>query len=290
MDSKFKEPTANMKTVLLDLLNVVRTYDAGKAGLPHDVNGVHHMTLKAMAKPEYGKLILLDASYSDSPTRVIWTVAITRYGLQVAKKLSKNKSNVNDTEINAGKKKTRSLRTINWQVNVNQDTGKQVYEDAKAMKSDKKQSFTKTMNNLIALHKELKMGQVGLLQTLYPEAYATLLMLARNDIEMEREGKLEGLLEAFERHMLNAPQSANTGLNSGVPMGLRAMSHDNDDSGLIEVKKDMQSGAIATLNFLASMERLNGVKLQPPSPVTPQAGNPRVLAVSSLPMPVFEDD
>jgi hypothetical protein len=265
---KHKEPTANMKTVLIDLLNVVYEYDDGKAGLPHDVIGIHHMTLKAMAKPDYGKLILLDVSYAaDSPAKVIWTVAITAYGLRAAKKLSKVKEVINDTPINATAKKQRSLRTINWQINVNQKEGRQIYEDAKAMKADPKQSFTRTMNQLMELHKELKAGQVGLLQRLYPDAYATMLLIARNEIELGYESRIGHLLDEFKGYMGNAPRSAVNGATQGATLGLRAMSYDDDnDTVELDIRKDTQSGLIATKNFLSSMERLNGVKLQSNEP------------------------
>lgn len=273
---KHKEPTANMKTVLLDLLNVVYEYDNGKAGLPHDVIGIHHMTLKAMAKPDYGKLIILDVSYSpDSPTKVIWTVAITAYGLRVAKKMAKSKQVINDVPINANGKKPRSLRTINWQVNVNQKEGRQVYEDAKAMKSDPKQSFTRTMNLLMELHKELKVGQVGLLQKLYPEAYATMLLIARNEIEMEREGDLRGLIEELKHHMVNAPR-----------LPIKAANFDfsaDDDTMLLDVRKDENAGKIASENFLKSIMALN------PQPAPVQAGI-RKLDVGSVAFSVPSDD
>lgn len=280
MDSKFKEPTINMKAVLLDLLDVVRAEDNGKAGQWRAVYKTHHMTLKAMAKQTYGCLIQLEVVYADSPSGIIWRVAITRYGLKVAKQIEKQKPRHNDTAINVDKKKPRALRTINWQVNVNQEAGKQIYEDAKAMKADKKQSFTKTMNNLIAMHKELKMGQVGLLQSLYPEAYATLLLIARNEIEMEGSGELRGLIAEFKRHIQNAPQSANIGLNSSVSVGLRVMSRDDDDGSLIEVKQDTEAGRRASENFLRSLGAL-----QPQ-----QTGNPKQLAVTALPMPIFDED
>jgi hypothetical protein len=266
---KFKEPTLNMKTALLDLLSVVMEYDNGKAGILHDVNGVHHMTLKAMAKPEYGKLILLDASYSASPTGIVWTVAITGYGLKVAKALSKKKSSVNDTEINAGKKKPRNLRTINWQVNVNQETGKQVYEDAKAMKADKAQSFTKTMNNLIAMHKELRVGHVGLLQTLYPEAYATMLLIARNEIEMGHESKVERILEEFQRHMLNTPKNAVNGATSSEPPAKREKVHDDGTENVeMEITVDVNAGRRANELFLKAVFSLQDEPDENPQPVT----------------------
>ena len=273
--SKFKEPTVNMKTALLDLLSVVMAYDNGKAGLPHDVNGVHHMTLKAMTKPEYGKLILLDASYSDSPTGIVWTVAITGYGLKVAKRLAKNKSITNDNAVNESVKKTRKLRTVNWQVNVNQEVGKRVYEDAKAMKADKAQSFTKTMNNLIAMHKELRVGQVGLLQTLYPEAYATMLLIARNEIEMEGNGELRGLLDEFKRHIHNVPISAIKAANFDLLA--------DDDTVVLNVVHDELAGKKANENFLRSIAVFN----PPPQPVT---NAPRVLNVPQFAVPSFEDE
>jgi hypothetical protein len=247
---KFKEPTPNMKTTLLDLLSVVQTYDNGKAGLPHDVTGVHHMTLKAMAKPDYGKLILLDASYSTSPTALVWTVAITAYGLRVAKKLAKSKDVIYDTPINA----SRKLRTINWQVDMTKTEGRQVYEDAKAMKADPKQSFTKTMNQLMKLHKELSVGQVGLLQKLYPEAYTTMLLIARNEIEMESGGDLRGLIDEFKRHILSASQLEPIGVNSGDKLGLRVLQPNEPMDGLkLEIRRDTTSGKESNRNFLKSV-------------------------------------
>jgi hypothetical protein len=272
---KFKEPTLNMKTALLDLLSVVMEFDNGKAGFLHDVNGIHHMTLKAMAKPEYGKLILLDASYADSPTGIVWTVAITGYGLKVAKRLAKTKQVIYDADINSTDKKPRKLKTIQWQVNVNQDEGAAIYKDVKAMKDNPKQSFTRVMNNLFAMHKELKAGQVGLLQALYPEAYATMLMIARNEIEMEREGKLEGLLQSFERHMLNAPQTTFKAANFDLMA--------DDDTVLLDVVKDELAGKRASENFLKSVFALNPA----PQPVT---NAPRVLNVPQFAVPSFEDD
>jgi hypothetical protein len=276
---KFKEPTLNMKTALLDLLSVVMGFDNGKAGILHDVNGVHHMTLKAMAKPEYGKLILLDASYADSPTGIVWTVAITAYGLRVAKKLAKsvnlemcnNDPNINDDAKK--KKKPRKLRTIQWQVNINQDSGAAIYKDVKAMKDDRGQSFTRVMNNLFAMHKELKAGQVGLLQALYPEAYATMLLIARNEIEMEGSGELRGLLDEFKRHIHNAPIPAFKAANFDLMA--------DDDTTLIEVTKDLDAGRRASENFLRSLGALN------PQPVT---NAPRVLNVPQFAVPSFDDE
>lgn len=261
-----KEPTENMKAALLDLLHVVNTYDDGQAGLPHDVRGVHHATLKAMAKKAYGCLIILEAS--NSPTGIVWTVGITRYGLKVAKQLSKNKTIINDNAINS----RRKLQTINWQVDMTKAEGRQVYEDAKTMKRDKKQSFTRTMNQLIQLHKELKAGQVGLLQTLYPEAYATMLLIARNEIEMGREGKVEGLLEEFKRYMLS--QGANIA---------RISDFGNDDETiLMSVVKDENSAKQSASNFIKSVMALN--------PVQADNGNPRQLSVQQFEVPDYEDE
>jgi hypothetical protein len=275
--SKFKEPTVNMKTALLDLLSVVMGFDNGKAGFLHDVIGVHHMTLKAMAKPEYGKLILLDASYSASPSGVIWTVAITDYGLKVAKRLAKTKQVIYDTDINSTDKKPRKLKTIQWQVNVNQDEGAAIYKDVKAMKDDRGQSFTRVMNNLFAMHKELKAGHVGLLQTLYPEAYATMLLIARNEIEMGHESRVERILDEFQRHMLS--QNAHIPANSAPVRGLQPVSgvtvasglkgivgankplplptvDDDSDDDLLTVRRDENAGMRASLNFLKSIGAL----------------------------------
>lgn len=289
---QYKEPTENMKAALLDLLHVVNTYDDGKAGLPHDVRGVHHATLKAMAKKEYGCLIILEAS--NSPTGIVWTVGITRYGLKVAKQLSKNKTIINDTSINA----RRKLQTINWQVDMTKAEGRQIYEDAKAMKRDKKQSFTRTMNQLIQLHKELKAGQVDLLQTLYPEAYSTMLLIARNEIEMGREGKVEGLLEEFKRYMLS--QGANLPHSSGFTPRDRDKSLDDEDLGL-EVKIDATAGKRANELFLKAVFSLQEKKEDDTPPdnhethlfvVTkaPDNGNPRKLSVQQFTVPDYEDE
>jgi hypothetical protein len=268
---QYKEPTENMKAALLDLLHVVNTYDEGQAGLFHDVRGVHHATLKAMAKKTYGCLIILEAS--NSPTGIVWAVAITRYGLKIAKQLSKTKSGINAT----ANKSTRNRITINWQVDMTKADGRQVYEDAKAMKRDKKQSFTRTMNQLIQLHKELKAGQVGLLQTLYPEAYSTMLLIAQNEIEMEREDRLGELIGEWKRLMLS--QGANLPHSSFRD---RDNSRDDETNALLTVKKDEGAGLRSSQNFINSLMALN--------PIPTANGNPRQLNVPQFAVPDYEDE
>ncbi len=280
MDSKFKEPTINMKAVLLDLLDVVRAEDNGKAGQWRAVYKTHHMTLKAMAKQTYGCLIQLEAVYADSPAGIVWRVAITRYGLQVAKKLEKGNRVIHDTDINDDskkKKKPRKLKTIQWQVNVNQDDGLQLYEDVKAMKKNPKQSFTRYMDGLFNMGKELRIGQVDLLQKLFPEAYATMLLITRNEIEMEGSGELRELIEEFKGYMKNqkalqltdkpvsrvpAPPNGQSSGNSGlkgiqgqhVNMTAPPPDDDEDDDLELEIKKSTDN--TAAKNFIAQMMSL----------------------------------
>lgn len=272
-ERKYKEPTCAMKTALLDLLHIVMVYDDGKPGLPHEVRGVHHATLKAMTKKAYGSLILLDVT--NSPTGLIWSVIMTRQGLKVAKRLAKEPPCNNDSELmsNKGKpKKTRSLRTIQWQVDVNRETGAKIYKDVKAMKEDRSQSFTRTMNLLMELHGELKAGQVALLQKLYPEAYAAMLLIAQNEIEMEREDRIEGLLEELKHHMLSQPAKLPSNFDFD----------DNEDTLLLSVQKDENAGKNANANFLRSVMALN----PQPEPVQ----GIRTITAQTFDAPSFEDD
>lgn len=289
-EQKYKEPTCAMKTALLDLLHVVMVYDDGKPGLPHEVRGVHHATLKAMAKKDYGCLIILDVS--TCPTGLVWSVIMTRQGLKVAKRLVKEPNCNNDTDINSDKnkkRKVRSLRTVQWQVDVNQETGAKIYKDVRAMKEDRSQSFTKTMNTLMELHGELKEGQVALLQKLYPEAYAAMLLIAQTEIEMEREDKLGELIGEWKRLMLS--QGANMPTVSDLPQdngstqasgGLKAIGghktftapppiDDEDDEDLgLEIVKSKDAGMNATMNFLKSMQALADAKPTGESTLTPR--------------------
>lgn len=262
-----KPLTAHMKTTLLDLYTVVLDYDNGVPLHPHDVKDVHHKILRGL---DSRKLILLEAS--NSPTGIIWTVALTVKGLREAKKLSKDKQGINATDSKPNRKRI----TIQWQVDMLKSEGRQTYEDAMAMKADKKQSFTKTMNQLIQLHKELKAGQVGLLQTLYPEAYSTMLLIAQTEIEMEREGELRGIIAEFKRLMVS--QSSATPHTGGLKpvqpstqgnapkvlhtRQIEAPTFDDEDldEGLLEVKVDSGAAMRSTQNFLRSMTALQDSK------------------------------
>jgi hypothetical protein len=269
MDGKHKEPTANMKTVLLDLLNVVRTYDDGKAGKPHDVTGIHHMTLKAMAKADYGKLILLDASYSNSPIKLIWTVAITRYGLQVAKKLERNGDGINST----GNKSSRKRITI--QVQLDESKHAETIKGIEAMKGAKGVSYTKFVVQSVALEKELKAGQFDLFKQLYPEAYANILMS-----EMLQEWK----------RFADTPRNTNTGANSSEPPVQREKVHDDGTDDVdIEITVDANAGKIANQNFLRTTFGL--LEEKEVVPVAPEIQlSPRKLDVPQFEVPNFDED
>lgn len=262
-----KPLTAHMKTTLLDLYTVILDYDNGEPLHPHDVKDVHHKILRGL---DSRKLILLEAS--NSPTGIIWTVALTVKGLREAKKLSKDKQGINARDSKPNRKRI----TIQWQVDMLKSESKQVYEDAMAMKADKKQSFTKTMNQLIQLHKELKAGQVGLLQTLYPEAYSAMLLVAQNEIEMEREGELRGIIAEFKRLMVSQPAKLPSNFDfeaSGVSSqgnGLKPIAgakevpmpvfDDEEDEDLLTVQTDVNAGKRAGENFLRSLGALNETK------------------------------
>lgn len=252
IDTQYKPPTFHMRQALLELLTIVEAHDNGQPGQPHDVKGVHHMTLKAMAKPSYGCLIALEAS--NSPSGVVWTVAMTHYGLKVAKSLRKGGAVTNDTAINT----KRQLRTIQWQVDVNKPDGQAIYETAKQMKADRNESFTAVMNNMINLYKELKEGRVGMLQRLFPQAYTTLLLIARNEIELEHEDSISGLVDELKRHMLSQPVTTSEPTSAPKPLDVPQFSAPtfDDDEIELDVTKDEGAGDKAVQNFLSSVMNL----------------------------------
>lgn len=161
---------------------------------------------------------------------------------------------------------TKASRNRQW-VKVQFDLDNPEYVTAYRLAGElaRKRLLAPTMRDWLLIHAEFADKD----NTTFAKAYPAMYKLMTETRQEDLIGKLEALLQ-------NARIPANIGANFDLLA--------DDDTVVIDVQKDANSGKRASENFLKSVLALN------PQPAIPQAGNPRVLVTKPIAMPDFEED